>query len=87
MESGAHQIVNKYRAKLIPTLFYSAVTYMLYHDHIKRLEAIQQRHITRNIKIKLSDYVPKLEVIRKAELDSVEAVLATMQRRWTGHAM
>ena len=39
------------------------------------------------MKIKWSDYVSNVEVLRRAGLDSVEAVLTTMQLRWTGHVI
>ena len=72
---------------VLPALLYSAETYTLYREHIRRLEAVQQRHLRRIMKIKWSDYVSNVEVLRRAGLDSVEAVLTTMQLRWTGHVV
>ena len=37
------------------------------------------------MKIKWSDYISNVEVLRRANLNSVEATLTTMQLRWTGH--
>ena len=37
------------------------------------------------MKLKWIDYISNMEVLRRAGLDNVEAVLATMQLRWTGH--
>ena len=76
-----------YKAMVLPALLYSTETYTLYREHIKRLEAVQQRHLRRIMKIKWSDYVSSVEVLRRAGMDSVEAVLATMQLRWTGHVV
>ena len=70
---------------VLPALLYSAETYTLYREHIKRLEAVQQRHLRRIMKIKWSDYISNVEVLQRAGLDSIEAILATMQLRWTGH--
>ena len=39
------------------------------------------------MKIKWSDRVSNVEVLRRAGLDSIEATLATMQLRWTGHVV
>ena len=76
-----------YKAIVLPALLYSAETYTLYRDHIKRLEAVQQRHLRRIMKIKWSDYISNVEVLKRAGLDSIEAVLATTQLRWTGHVV
>ena len=37
------------------------------------------------MKIKWYEYVSDVEVLRRAGLESVEAVLAATQLRWTGH--
>ena len=76
-----------YKAVVLPALLYSAETYTLYREHITKLEAVQQRHLRRIMKIKWSDRVSNVEVLRRAGLDSIEATLATMQLRWTGHVV
>ena len=76
-----------YKAVVLPALLYSAESYTLYREHIKRLEAVQQRHLRRIMRIKWSDYVSNVEVLRRAGLDSIEAVIATTQLRWTGHVI
>ena len=74
-----------YKAVVLPALLYSAETYTLYREHIKKLEAVQQRHLRRIMKISWSDYVSNVEVLNRAGMDSIEATLATSQLRWTGH--
>ena len=76
-----------YKALVLPALLYSAETYTLYRRHIKRLEAVQQRHLRRIMKIKWDDFVSDVEVLRRAGLESVEAGLAATQLRWTGHVV
>ena len=76
-----------YKAVVLPALLYSAETYTLYRGQIARLEAIQQRHLRKIMKIKWDDYVPNVEVLRRAGLESVEATLAASQLRWTGHVV
>ena len=76
-----------YKAIVLPALLYSAETCTLYREHIKKLESVQQRHLRRIMKTKWSDYVSNVEVLRRAGLDSIEATLATMQLRWTGHVV
>ena len=76
-----------YKAIVLPALLYSAETYTLYREHIKKLEAVQQRHLRRIMKIKWNDYIPNVEVLQRANMDSIEATLATTQLRWTGHVL
>ena len=74
-----------YKAMVLPALLYSAETYTLYREHIRRLEAVQQRHLRRIMNIKWSDFVSDVEVQERAGLESVEATLASAQLRWAGH--
>ena len=74
-----------YKAVVLPALLYSAETYTLYRAHIRRLEAVQQRHLRRIMRIKWSDLVSNVEVLRRANMESVEATLAATQLRWLGH--
>ena len=37
------------------------------------------------MKIRWTDYVSNVEVLRRANMESVEAILAATQLRWTGH--
>ena len=76
-----------YKAVVLPALLYSSETYTLYREHIRRLETIQQRHLRRIMKIKWSDHVSNIEVLKRAKMDSIESVLATNQLRWTGHVL
>jgi hypothetical protein len=74
-----------YGAVVIPALLYSAETYTLYRGNIRRLCAVQQRQLRRILRVSWSDYVPNVEVLRRANMESVEATLAASQLRWAGH--
>ena len=74
-----------YKAVVLPALLYSAETYTLYRGHIRRLEAVQQRHLRRVMNIKSYDRISNMEVLGRAGMESVEAVLAATQLRWIGH--
>ena len=76
-----------YKAVVQPALLYSAETYTLYRDQIRRLEAVQQRHLRRIMKVKWYNYVSDVEVLRRSGLDSIKATLAVSQLRWTGHVI
>ena len=74
-----------YKAVVVPALLYSAEFYTLYPKHIRRLEAVQQRHLRRIMRIRWDDYIPNVEILRRAGLHSIEATLANSQLRWAGH--
>ena len=74
-----------YKAAVLPALLYSAETYTLYRKHIKRLAAVQQRHLRRILRISWSDRVSTVEVLRRAGMECIEASLAGTQLRWCGH--
>ena len=76
-----------YKAVVLPALLYSVETYTLYREHIVKLERVQQRHLRRIMKIKWDDYISNVEVLRRAGMDSIEATLASIQLRWTGHVL
>ena len=76
-----------YKAVVLPALLYSSETYTLYRGHIRKLETVQQRHLRRIMKIRWSDHVSNIEVLKRANMDSIESVLATSQLRWTGHVL
>ena len=75
-----------YKAVIISALLYSAETCTLkYRKHIRKLEAIQQKHLRRILGIRWNDYITNVEVLRRAGLHTIEATLANSQLRWTGH--
>ena len=76
-----------YKAVVQPALLYSTETYTLYRDQIRRLEAVQQIHLWRIMKVKWYNYVSDAEVLRRSGTESIEATLAVSQLRWTGHVI
>ena len=74
-----------YKAVVLPALLYSAETYTLYRGHMRRLEAVQQRHLRRIMNIKPDVRISNIELLRRDGLESVEAVLAATQLRWLGN--
>ena len=76
-----------YRAVVLPALLYSAETFTLYRAQIQRLVAVQQRHLRLVMGIKWSDLVSNVEVLRRANLESVDATLAPAQLKWLGHVV
>ena len=52
---------------------------------MRKLDAVQQRHLRRVIGIKWSDLVSNAHVLRRANMESVEATLTAAQLKWPSH--
>ena len=69
-----------YKAVVLPTLLYSAETYTLYRRHFRKLSKVRQI-----LRISWKDHIPHAEVLRRANMSSIKAILTASQLRWTGH--
>ena len=76
-----------YRVFVLPCLLYSTETYTLYRRHLKKLTSIQLRHLRSIMGQTWWDRVCNGEVLQKASLESVEAMLVKSQLRWAGHVV
>ena len=74
-----------YKAIVLPTLLYSAETYALYRRHFRKLSKVYIRHLRQILQISWKDHTPNVEVLRRANMSSIEATLTASQLRWTGH--
>ena len=74
-----------YKAIVLPTLLYSAETYTLYRRHFRKLSKVHLRHLRQILQISWKDHIPNVEVLRRANMSSIEATLTASQLRWTGH--
>ena len=74
-----------YRAIVLTTLLYGAETWVPYRAHIKLLERFHQRCLRTILGIHWSDYVSNQEVLDKAGISSIEAMIIKQQLRWAGH--
>ena len=74
-----------YKAIVLPTLLYSAETYTLYRRHFRKLSKVHLRHLRQILRISWKDNIQNVEVLRWANMSSIEATLMASQLRWTGH--
>ena len=74
-----------YKAIVRPTLLYSAETYTLYRRHFRKLSKMRLRNLREILQISWKDHIPNVEVLRPANMSSIEATLTASQLRWTGH--
>ena len=66
-------------------VLYSADTYTLYRRHFRELSKVHLRHLRQILQISWEDHIPNVEVLRRANMSSIEATLTASQLPWTGH--
>ena len=74
-----------YKAIILPTLLYSAETCTLYRRHIRK--RVHLRHLRQILRISWKDHISNVDVLRRANMSSIEAILTASQLRWTGHVI
>ena len=77
--------IQVYRAVVVPTLQYSAKTWVPYGKQIRLLERFHQRCLLSIFCIKWQDHVSNKEVLKRAWLPNIESILLQVQLRWAGH--
>ena len=66
---------------------HSCETWTCYRRHIKKLDQFHLRSLRKIPKISWKDRMPNQEVLRKANMPGIEALLLKAQLRWTGHVL
>ena len=74
-----------YRAIILSCLLYSSETYTLYRRHIQRLSQIHLRHLQAILGIRWSDRVTNNEVLQRADMPRIEAMLLSQHLTWTSN--
>ena len=77
--------VSVYRAVVLTTLLYGSESWVMYRHHLRLLERFHQRCLRSIFNIHWSDYVTNTEVLERAGITSIEAMLLKIQLRWAGH--
>jgi len=76
-----------YRAVVVTTLLYAAETWTTYSRHICKLNKFHFRCLRRILGISWKDRVSNLEVLKRAGIEDIEAMIIRSQLRWTGHVL
>ena len=76
-----------YRAIVLPSLLYGCETWTCYRKHLKQLDQFHLRCLRKILGIQWEDRVTNQEVLRRANLSGIEAMVMTAQLRWSGHVM
>ena len=74
-----------YKTAVLPTLLYACETWTVYQRHAKKLNHFNLSCLRKILKIRWQDKIPDTEVLKKAKMQSVHALLKLAQLRWTGH--
>ena len=77
--------IKVYRATVLTTLLYEAETWTCYRRHVKRLDAFHMRHLRYLMGMKWQDKITNNEVLQKAKMDDIEAMLMRAQLTWVDH--
>ena len=68
-----------YRAVVLPSLLYGCETWTCYRRHIKKLDQFHLRCLRKVLRVSWKDHVPNQEILRRAELTGIEAMLNLAQ--------
>ncbi|CAE1314775.1 unnamed protein product [Acanthosepion pharaonis] len=70
---------------VVPTLLYGYECWTLYRRQIKLLEIFHIRCLQRILRITWKDKIPHTEVLQRAEVVNIEAIIRQRLLRWVGH--
>ena len=74
-----------YQAVVLPSLLYGFETWTCYRRHIKKPDEFHLRCLRKILLVSWKDHVPNQEILRRAKLPGIEAMLNLAQLRWSGH--
>ncbi|XP_045446396.1 uncharacterized protein LOC123654541 [Melitaea cinxia] len=77
--------ISVYMAVVLPNILYAAETWTVYRRHIQTLDRFHLNCLRKILNIRWSDRVRNTEVLRRANVDGIEAYLMRRQLRWCGH--
>ena len=74
-----------YRAMILSVLLYGSETWTMYRRNIRYLNHFHLQCLRRILDIQWSDKLPDTDVLRRANMEGMEALLILNQLRWVGH--
>ena len=74
-----------YRAVVLTTLLYGCETWTVYQRHARKLNHFHTTCLRKLLGITWHDKIPDTEVLTRADLPSIYAILMQSQLRWAGH--
>lgn len=74
-----------YRAIVISTLLYGAESWTIYKAQVHKLHVFMMRHLRSILRIKWWQHVSNAEVLKRADILSMNELLMQRNLRWAGH--
>ncbi|XP_063591300.1 uncharacterized protein LOC134768401 [Penaeus indicus] len=74
-----------YRAVALPSLLCGCETWTCYRRHIKKIDQFHLRCLRKILRVSWKDREPNQEILRRAGLTGIEAMLSQSPLRWPGH--
>lgn len=74
-----------YRATVLAALLYGAEAWAVYSVQTDRLQAYVMRHLRSIMGVSWRDRIPNEEILKRAGIPSLKAILIQMNLRWLGH--
>ena len=74
-----------YKACVLSVLLYGAATWNMYRRHLHKLETFHHRCLRKILGIPWQRFVPTTEILQRAKLPSIEAMLIKARLKWMGH--
>ena len=76
-----------YRTIVLTSLLYGCETWTVYKKHLKQLEKFHTKSLRSIMSIHWQDRVTNLEVLDRAKMISIEAMILKARLRWVGHVI
>ena len=76
-----------YRAIVLPSLLYGCETWTCYRRHLRQLDQFHLRCLRKILGISWEERLTNQDVLRRANLTGIEAMIIAAQLRWSGHVM
>lgn len=76
-----------YKSAVITILIYGSEAWNTTKLRMKRMEVFHQRCLRRILKIRWQNHVKNEEVLKQAQITSIEVFIASMRLRWYGHVV
>ncbi len=79
--------VTVYQAVCVTILLYSCEAWVTYSHHIRSLERFHISYLQRILGVTWQDRMPHIEIFKKANYRSIEAMITQCQVKWLGHVI
>ena len=76
-----------YKSAVVTILIYGSETWTTTKLQMKRFEVFHQRCLRRILKIRWQQHIRNEDILQKAQITTMEIIIASMRLRWYGHVV